>query len=96
MVLPETSAFASEPGTDNPDLPHRLARGAVLNEANPDTFYTPGPVGYTDYPALGDRGSGPNSLRGRMEIFYKQRELVSANARTLGGAACRPDGGING
>ena len=36
----------------NPDLPHRLAIGAPLNEANPDTFYTPGPVGYTDYPAL--------------------------------------------
>ena len=36
----------------NPDLPHRLAIGGPLNEANPDTFYTPGPVGYTDYPAL--------------------------------------------
>ncbi len=71
MVLPETSAFASEPGNYNPDLPHRLALGAVLNEANPDTFYTPGPVDYTDYPALGDRGSGPNSLRGRMEIFLQ-------------------------
>ncbi len=36
----------------NPDLPHRLAIGAPLNEANPNTFYTPGPVGYTDYPVL--------------------------------------------
>jgi N-ethylmaleimide reductase len=36
----------------NPDLPLRLKRGAPLNTPNPDTFYTPGPAGYTDYPAL--------------------------------------------
>lgn len=36
----------------NPDLPARLAAGAPLNKADPATFYTPGPAGYTDYPAL--------------------------------------------
>ena len=36
----------------NPDLVERLKVNAVLNEAHPQTFYTPGPVGYTDYPAL--------------------------------------------
>jgi len=36
----------------NPDLVERLKHNAALNEANPSTFYTPGPVGYTDYPAL--------------------------------------------
>lgn len=36
----------------NPDLPARFKAGAELNEANPDTFYTPGPEGYTDYPTL--------------------------------------------
>ncbi len=36
----------------NPDLPARIAAGAGLNPANPATFYTPGPEGYTDYPAL--------------------------------------------
>jgi N-ethylmaleimide reductase len=36
----------------NPDLPVRLARRAALNQPNPKTFYTPGPAGYTDYPAL--------------------------------------------
>jgi len=36
----------------NPDLPERLRKGAALNEADPDTFYTPGPEGYTDYPTL--------------------------------------------
>ena len=36
----------------NPDLPHRIAIGGSLNEANPETFYTPGAVGYTDYAAL--------------------------------------------
>ena len=36
----------------NPDLPERIKEGAALNAPNPDTFYTPGPVGYTDYPAM--------------------------------------------
>ncbi len=36
----------------NPDLPLRLRRGAPLNTPDPATFYTPGPRGYTDYPAL--------------------------------------------
>ena len=36
----------------NPDLVERLKLNAALNEPNPSTFYTPGPVGYTDYPAL--------------------------------------------
>jgi N-ethylmaleimide reductase len=37
----------------NPDLPERFRRGAALNQADPATFYTPGPKGYTDYPTLG-------------------------------------------
>ncbi|BCU79016.1 alkene reductase [Luteolibacter sp. LG18] len=36
----------------NPDLPRRFALGAPLNEQHPETFYAPGPQGYTDYPAL--------------------------------------------
>ena len=36
----------------NPDLVERFQQNAELNQANPDTFYTPGPVGYTDYPIL--------------------------------------------
>jgi N-ethylmaleimide reductase len=36
----------------NPDLVERLKLNAVLNAPNPNTFYTPGPVGYTDYPTL--------------------------------------------
>lgn len=35
----------------NPDLPARLLAGAALNQPDPETFYTPGPKGYTDYPA---------------------------------------------
>ncbi|KAG8685939.1 hypothetical protein FRC09_014450 [Ceratobasidium sp. 395] len=34
----------------NPDLPERLLSGAALTKYNRATFYTPGPVGYTDYP----------------------------------------------
>ena len=36
----------------NPDLPHRFALNAPLNAWNAETFYSEGPVGYTDYPAL--------------------------------------------
>ena len=41
----------------NPDLPHRLATGAPLNEPDPATFYASGPEGYTDYPALDGPGT---------------------------------------
>lgn len=36
----------------SPDLAKRFAIDAPLNEPDPSTFYTPGPKGYTDYPAL--------------------------------------------
>jgi 2,4-dienoyl-CoA reductase-like NADH-dependent reductase (Old Yellow Enzyme family) len=36
----------------NPDLPERFRLNAPLNEADPSTFYAPGPKGYTDYPEL--------------------------------------------
>ena len=36
----------------NPDLPERFRRCAPLNAADPATFYTAGPAGYTDYPSL--------------------------------------------
>ncbi len=35
--------------TSNPDLPVRFAQGAALVEWDPNTFYSPGPKGYTDY-----------------------------------------------
>ena len=36
----------------NPDLPERLRRHAALNVPDENTFYAPGPKGYTDYPSL--------------------------------------------
>jgi N-ethylmaleimide reductase len=36
----------------NPDVLKRFQSGAPLNTPDPQTFYTPGPKGYTDYPAL--------------------------------------------
>ncbi|MBU6230414.1 MAG: alkene reductase [Cyanobacteria bacterium REEB459] len=36
----------------NPDLPARIRTGAALNPPHPETFYTSGPEGYTDYPCL--------------------------------------------
>ena len=37
----------------NPDLVARWKTGAALNAPDFNTFYTPGPKGYTDYPVLG-------------------------------------------
>ncbi|MFN8628043.1 MAG: alkene reductase [Candidatus Binatia bacterium] len=37
----------------NPDLVRRFREGAALAPMNNRTLYTPGAVGYTDYPALG-------------------------------------------
>jgi N-ethylmaleimide reductase len=40
----------------NPDLPERFARNAPLNEPDEQSFYSEGPKGYVDYPALdGDK-----------------------------------------
>ncbi|MFL9839991.1 alkene reductase [Sphingomonas sp. ST-64] len=39
----------------NPDLPERLRTGAPLNESNMATWYSQGPEGYVDYPALADQ-----------------------------------------
>jgi N-ethylmaleimide reductase len=36
----------------NPDLVERLRTGVALNQAQPETFYSGGAKGYTDYPAL--------------------------------------------
>jgi len=37
----------------NPDLVTRLKEGKPLAEPKPEFFYTPGPEGYSDYPAAG-------------------------------------------
>jgi 2,4-dienoyl-CoA reductase-like NADH-dependent reductase (Old Yellow Enzyme family) len=38
----------------NPDLPHRIALKGPLNPWNSATFYSQGPEGYVDYPALAE------------------------------------------
>jgi N-ethylmaleimide reductase len=38
----------------NPDLVARWSSGAALNAPDMDTFYTPGPKGYIDYPSMKD------------------------------------------
>jgi N-ethylmaleimide reductase len=43
----------ARPFLANPDLVARWKSGAALNAPDVGTFYTPGPKGYTDYPALG-------------------------------------------
>jgi len=53
LRLGEADAIAfGRPFLANPDLPARFATRAILNVPNTKTFYTPGPAGYTDYPAL--------------------------------------------
>lgn len=49
--LADLAAFARS-FLANPDLDKRIAKGAALNEPDPDTFYTPGAEGYIDYPTL--------------------------------------------
>lgn len=53
----------------NPDLPARLRSGAPLNRSDPKTWYSQGPQGYTDYPALeaaaADRAAHNPSRAGR-------------------------------
>ena len=41
----------------NPDLPRRFAGRAPLNPWNSETFYSDGPAGYTDYPALEEQAA---------------------------------------
>ena len=41
-----------KPFLANPDLVARFKNGAALNAPDMNTFYTPGPKGYTDYPVL--------------------------------------------
>jgi N-ethylmaleimide reductase len=43
----------------NPDLLERMRQNAPLNEPDASTFYTPGPKGYTDYPALNAKERSP-------------------------------------
>ena len=49
----------------NPDLPRRFSLGAPLNAWNADTFYSEGPVGYTDYPVLEEKAGGRVERRAR-------------------------------
>jgi N-ethylmaleimide reductase len=47
------------PYISNPDLPERLRTGAPLNPLDPATLYGGGEKGYTDYPFLDEKDSGP-------------------------------------
>jgi N-ethylmaleimide reductase len=53
LRMGEADAIAfGRPFLANPDLPARLAKRSALNQPNIKTFYSAGPLGYTDYPAL--------------------------------------------
>jgi N-ethylmaleimide reductase len=45
------AAVFGRPFISNPDLVRRLKEGLPLAEPKPELFYTPGPEGYSDYPA---------------------------------------------
>ena len=49
--LADAIAFG-RPFIANPDLVERIKHGAEWSADNPQTWYSPGPAGYTDYPAL--------------------------------------------
>lgn len=42
------------PFISNPDLPERFRQNEALQEADKNTFYTPGAEGYIDYPSLAE------------------------------------------
>ncbi len=46
------------PFISNPDLAQRLINDESLTEANPKTFYSAGPEGYTDYPTFRFEAAG--------------------------------------
>ncbi len=51
LATGEADAIAfGVPYIANPDLIERFRLGAPLNPPDPETFYAPGPQGYTDYP----------------------------------------------
>ena len=64
----------------NPDLPRRFSLGAPLNAWNAETFYSEGPVGYTDYPALEDKAAAAdkaaNAGRSRLQVFDLHEGVV--------------------
>ena len=47
----------------NPDLPQRFLADAPLNAPDRNTFYSPGPEGYIDYPALDASNTTNRALR---------------------------------
>ena len=62
-LTPETAVTALDAGfadlvafgrafLANPDLDKRIAATSALNQPDYNTLYTPGPVGYTDYPVI--------------------------------------------
>lgn len=52
-----------KPFLANPDLVERLRNRWPLNAADPATFYTAGPKGYTDYPRHGEDTGEASTLR---------------------------------
>jgi len=52
ILRPARRSDRGRPLLANPDLVERWKTGAPLNPPDMDTFYTPGPKGYTDYPVL--------------------------------------------
>jgi 2,4-dienoyl-CoA reductase-like NADH-dependent reductase (Old Yellow Enzyme family) len=55
----------------NPDLLKRWKLDAPLNNYDRSTFYTPGPVGYIDYPFLQDTPAGK-------EFFSEIKKVMGA------------------
>jgi 2,4-dienoyl-CoA reductase-like NADH-dependent reductase (Old Yellow Enzyme family) len=55
----------------NPDLVERLRNGWSLAPWNGKTFYTPGPVGYVDYPVWEGESTDPEDLVGAVTQSLK-------------------------
>jgi len=84
MPCARASRAESEITTDSPVLyffvhkfPNELelvGRGAPLKPWNADTFYSDGPTGYTDYPALEEQAAAEQASR--------RERLTASDARS--------------
>ena len=53
--------LSSRSNFPQPDLPLRILRGIPLVKGNRETYYTPGPAGYIDYPTAEEAAAGKES-----------------------------------
>ncbi len=80
----------------NPDLVDRWKAGAALNPPDANTFYIPGPKGYTDYPVLTKQPQPPDQARNDNQTIApatttRRRFFIAISVATGGRRPLRGD-----